>query len=482
MAQFSLLPTPFWFVVAAILILAVWSWFQRESALRVPMLMVLLTVTVWYVVDAIYNDYGLYLDEMGAAALNAAWWEVLLFLCAFGFLAPRMHRYFNRKFLGKPSNLLSLVYYGGVESSRFQDQLDQLCRFLVIVWVGLMIIALVRVDFDFIGLFMPYLGEKADPWGRGRLGTGFDSLIAAAGYFQIALAAAFGVLAALSYRSLTLSLSLIISLLMLPIYIFDRTRSSILATLLPGFLACVLIRLRAGLVIRLIVLAMGFFVVDAWFKFVIETRSGSTSIAAAFYQGLHPDTGDEQEVKHFGLNMLEELGYVNFYFSNGSYHPNWGENYFAEIVNPIPRVLWPGKPMIGIDYAIARGQKLEDADSSLAGVGATISTGMIGQGVVNFGRFLGPIAAALLMAGWTAILARQDLLAADPWRLFLYAIGLILTFNMGRDITLLVVYPFFFWFLLLYIAKNWSRVLGQTISSKSEPGHPAGPTPKLKRR
>ena len=77
------------------------------------------------------------------------------------------------------------------------------------------------------------------------------------------------------------------------------------------------------------------------------------------------------------------------------------------------------------------------------------ATGMIGQGVVNFGRILGPIASALLMAFWVAVLARQDLMGSDIGHLLLYAIGLVLTFNMGRDITLLVVYPFIFGWLLL---------------------------------
>ena len=75
---------------------------------------------------------------------------------------------------------------------------------------------------------------------------------------------------------------------------------------------------------------------------------------------------------------------------------------------------------------------------------------MIGQGVVNFGRILGPIAAALLMAIWVAVLARQDLMGNDIGHLLLYAIGLVLTFNMGRDITLLVLYPFVFGWLLLW--------------------------------
>jgi len=43
-----------------------------------------------------------------------------------------------------------------------------------------------------------------------------------------------------------------------------------------------------------------------------------------------------------------------------------------------PRGLWQGKPLIGIDYAIARGQGWADQTEGEAGVGATISTGMIG--------------------------------------------------------------------------------------------------------
>jgi hypothetical protein len=69
------------------------------------------------------------------------------------------------------------------------------------------------------------------------------------------------------------------------------------------------------------------------------------------------------------------------------------QRYFAELVNPIPRGLWKDKPEIGIDYAIARGQLWAGQAAGQAGVGATISTGMIGQGVVNFGPFFGVLAA-----------------------------------------------------------------------------------------
>jgi len=188
-------------------------------------------------------------------------------------------------------------------------------------------------------------------------------------------------------------------------------------------------------------------------KFVIDNRDKG-SIAGAFKTGGIQDQ-EIKKRKHGGFNMFEELGYINYYTDNGTYKPNWGERYFAELVNPIPRILWPGKPLIGVDYAIARGMAYGNVDAKSGGVACTVSTGMIGQGVVNFGRILGPIAAALLMAIWVAVLARQDLMGHDLGHLLLYAIGLVLTYNMGRDITLLVIYPFVFgWLLLNWLNRN----------------------------
>jgi hypothetical protein len=114
--------------------------------------------------------------------------------------------------------------------------------------------------------------------------------------------------------------------------------------------------------------------------------------------------------------------------------------------------------MIGIDYAIARGQGWSEAKGSQAGVGATISTGLIGQGVLNFGPFFGVLAAAFLMGLWAALLARQDLKGDKTGRLLLYMLGLVLTFNLGRDITLITLYPFLFGYIMLTI---WAQVHGE---------------------
>ncbi len=82
---------------------------------------------------------------------------------------------------------------------------------------------------------------------------------------------------------------------------------------------------------------------------------------------------------------------------------------------------------------------------------------MIGQGVVNFGRILGPAAAALIMSFWVVILARQDLQITKLGRLPLFAFGMILTFNLGRDVTLLTLYPFVFGVMAVWWLERRSR-------------------------
>ena len=133
-----------------------------------------------------------------------------------------------------------------------------------------------------------------------------------------------------------------------------------------------------------------------------------------------------------------------------------GQRYLAEIFAVVPRAVWPGKPLLGIDYAVARG--FGGADNDI-GVFATISSGMIGQGVLNFGILFGPMVAALLMALWASWLNRLRMQATVP-RLALFLVGLGLTFNLGRDITSLVLFPFIFGYVavLLFEMKAKKRM------------------------
>jgi hypothetical protein len=274
------------------------------------------------------------------------------------------------------------------------------------------------------------------------------------------LVAAFGIVAAIAKNRRTRMIGLIITAVSVPWFLLDRTRNTMLAVVLPGFLAWLFLRFRGGMFAKAGIVAGAFLVTEAWMTFVIDSRGGG-DISQTFSRigvGGVIQQVEATETKHQGLNMLEELAWINSFIDKGTYAVNYGQRYFAELVNPIPRVIWPNKPMIGIDYAIARGQLYGDAGEAGAGVGATISTGMIGQGVVNFGTFFGVLAAAFLMALWVVILARQDLLGEKMGRMLLFFIGCVLTFNLGRDITLITLYPFLFGYIML---TYWARTHGE---------------------
>jgi hypothetical protein len=452
-----LLPLPFYLCCLAAAFLGIKAWNGRIQGWGIPMGAVLATASAWYIGDALYNEYAEYVQIQGTESLTNAWWEVLLFFISFGVLVPLMNRRINGD-LEPHSQIFQMMRNLTINTDWFQNQVTLIAKLLIGPWILLMTLALIRTDFNFIGVFFPYIGVKANPWGRNRLGGGIDALYALASYVQIMLTALFGVVFALSKRKSTITQAGIIYFLSAPFFLFDRTRNSMLAILLPGFMAFITLRMKGGMIIRLAVVVVSFLMIDSWFKFVLEQRVKGESISAVFKDDQSKDAVNSEtskkETKHDGFNMFEELGYINYFIVNGTYKVNWGERYFAEIVNPIPRILWPGKPLIGIDYAIARGMAYGNQSAESGGVAASISTGMIGQGVVNFGRILGPIAAALLMAIWVAILARQDLMGNDIGHLLLYAIGLVLTFNMGRDITLLVIYPFVFGWLLLWWNQN----------------------------
>ena len=460
MVESTAFPVAFYIALGLLALSGAYAWNSRELGLGIPMGAVLGTVGLWYFGDALYNDYQSYALQIGPEYLEAAWWQVALFLLFFLILTPAIHRIVNRKVLGDRSEFWELMKRGGIDNPEFQRRLDIATRLIAGVWLVLMAIALIRTNFDFLGLFAPFVSGKANPWGRGRIGGGFDALISLANYLQIMLVAAFGIVAAVAKNRRTRVLALVITAVSLPWFLLDRTRNTMLAVALPGILAWIFIRLKSGMMLKIAILVGAFLVTEVWMKFVIQSRGGG-DISRAFMQlgvGGVVQQVEDSETKHQGLNMFEELAWVNSFIDKGTYVVNNGARYFAELVNPIPRVLWPNKPMIGIDYAIARGQLYGDAGDAQAGVGATISTGMIGQGVVNFGPFFGVLAAALLMAIWVAILARQDLMGVRMGRMLLFFIGCVLTFNLGRDITLITLYPFLFGYFML---SFWAKTHGE---------------------
>jgi hypothetical protein len=464
----SAYPISYWFVIGLIIAGGIWSFQRIKDGTGIPMLAVIGTVAVWYVGDAYYNGYANnYVLLFEPDALQNAWLQVALFLIVFLAAVPAVHQWFNARYLHQQSGVYQLAKFG-VNQPVLQRQLDVLFNGCLIIYGALILIAVIRLKGEILYFFFPFLGYKAEPWGRGRLGSGFDALLSFAFYIQMLMSAVFGVLAAVATNPRTRILSLILCFVSWPYFLFDRTRNVILSVVIPAILSWVFLRLRGGIWKKIVALGGCFILLNGWMAFIIQNRS-DISIATAFRnQGFN--LKKESEVHHEGLNMFEELCWINTFIEEGTYEPNWGARYFAELVNPIPRVIWHGKPLIGIDYAIARGQGERGsgggAGTSQGNVYATISTGLIGQGVVNFGRILGPAAAALLMSFWVAILARRDLNILKLGYLPLYSLGLILTFNLGRDITFITLYPFVFLAAALWwLNRNKPDVLPGSMQS-----------------
>jgi hypothetical protein len=444
-----MLPFAFWVVVALLIGGGIWSFQRMNDGTGLPLLAVLGTATAWYVGDVFYNDYpNTYAKAFDDATLSGAWWQVAWFLTVLLVMTPPIHRWLNHAYFQRRSGVLQM-FQAGINQPELQTSLKILFRGCAAVWLLLFVIALLVLKGEVIMFLFPFLGYHASPWSHGQIGTGFDCFSILAVYLQLLVASMFGVVAALATNRGLRRQAILLCLLAWPYFIFDRTRNSILAVIIPALLSWVFLRLRGGMWKKALVLLACFVVVNTWMKFIIANRSQMSITTALRQKGL--DLTDQKKVHNEGLNMYEELCWVSTFIDNGRYRPNWGARYFAELVNPIPRGLWHNKPLIGLDYAIARGHHITNANGM---VDTTISTGFIGQGVVNFGRFLGPMAAALLMSFWVAVLARLDLNIQGLGRLPLYSLGLILTFNLGRDITLITLYPFVFGFIVVHLMDH----------------------------
>lgn len=457
----------FWCVIGLLVFGFFWCKKKIKNGIGLPAAAVLFTVFIWYVGDALYNDYlNTHMKMFPPLVLSTAWWQVVVFLLVFICSNPFLHKFINKRYLKSVSH--AYIYYKkGIKNEQFQRGLKVLFRAGMIVWIILLFGAIFRFKADFVFYLFPYLGRHPGPWVTTGLGGGIDTFLALANYLQLMVGALFGVVAALSTNTRIRRLAIIGVLLIWPYYIFDRTRKFILVVVVPGLCAWAYLRLRGGVLKKSAVLIIFFLAVNSWFGFIISNRTSTTVTKAFFESGFDFSTSSREE--HQGLNMYEELAWITMLTSSDIFTPEWGGNYFANLVNPIPRFFWPSKPTIGLDYAIARG--LSDA-SNPTGVCATLSNGLIGQGIVNFGLYLGPAFAAFLMSLWAVWLARIDLQGNKIGYLPLYTLGLVLTFTMGRDITFLELYPFVFGYCICWWLNRKSSL--KSMSNKYQKKLAAG--------
>ena len=399
---------------------------------------VYVTVFAWYFVDPFTHPEQY--DYLPSSSLGQSYGQVLLFLIGFRVFMPVAIRWVLR--------------WGS--SGVFEMRLtpEQILIAVAVLWLALLIIGIARMGGDVMGAVFPLDGRAGlTMWGRGAVESGASGfLISFAGYVFNAVTAFLGVLVffqrSIAWRLFAGAMFAIT----LPYFFFAGARSHFLAAVLP-FILTYLFYGRHLLILRLAILVIAFFCLNEGFKFVTVFRLGGFREVLASENPYELLGEDERPT---GLNMIQELCFVNTYLETGNGSPAYGARYLNELLNFIPRMIWPSKPLIGIDYAKWRGFESADSEEGELGVNTTISSGMIGGGVLNFGQIFGPVVAGILMALWTGLLIRWWEQRKSLLRLVLFMLGAGLTFNLGRDISMLVLWPVIFAYFFVRLAEIWA--------------------------
>jgi hypothetical protein len=417
---------------------------------------VYVTVFAWYFVDPFINPEQY--DYLPSFLLGQSYGQVLLFLIGFRVFISVAIPWIVRR----PST--------GVFATKGLSP-EQILIGTGAVWLGLFAFGIYRMGGDVIGSAFPIDSRAgATMWGRGAVETGASGfLISSAAYLFNAVTAFLGVLVFFQRSKAWRLIAGAMFAITLPYFFLSGSRNLFLAAVVP-FLITYLFYGRHFLIIKLAILAVAFVCLKEGFKFVTEFRMGGFRDVLA---AENPYELMEEDTREKGLNMIQELCFVNAYLSSGDTTPAYGAKYLNELLNFIPRMIWPSKPLLGIDYAIWRGFESEDSDT---GVNTTIATGMIGGGVLNFGQILGPVAAGMLMAVWTGLLIRWWEQRQSLLRFMLFMLGAGLTFNLGRDITLLVLWPVVFAYFFIRLTEIWARKrFGQPVQLTTVAPANAGP-------
>jgi oligosaccharide repeat unit polymerase len=398
-------------------------------------LMVYVTVFAWYFVDPFINPEQY--DDLPSSSLGQSYGQVLLFLIGFRVFVPVATRWIVRR------------RSSGVFDTRLTP--EQIFIGVTAIWLVLFMIGIARMGGDVKGALFPLDGRSGPMmWGRGPMDSSASGfLIALAAYLFIAVTAFLGVLVFFQRNTARRLLAAAMFAITLPYFFFSGTRSLFLAAVMP-FILTYLFYERHLLILKLAILVIAFFCLNEGFKFVTKFRqTGFREVLASE----NPYELMDEDSTQSGLNMIQELCFVNTYLETGGTSPAYGARYLNELLNFIPRAIWPSKPLLGIDYAKWRG--FESDDDGL-GVTTTVASGMIGGGVLNFGQIFGPVAAGILMALWAGLLIRWWEQRKSLLRLVLFMLGAALTFNLGRDITLLVLWPVVFAYFFVRLTEIWA--------------------------
>lgn len=404
-----------WFYVAA----AIWIGLMIEmiskprTALSLMLVAIYGMVAIWYGWDLLETP-EIY-AAMDPEELDVAFLQVALFLAS---VRAGLHPVVKRM--------------GEIPESLADIGIDTYLKVLLPIWLVFLGFGIFRMDGSVPAALWPVQGRDGPHmWARGAIGGDFDAFVSLAGYIYMFVCALFGILLALARSPAVRFICFAAVAVSWPYFFLLGARNLLLGVIMPGFLMYLIKNGRIG-VMRIVTLMVFAITVNYLMLAMLQFRK------EGFEEFLRNPLGSVDTGKsHEGLNMIEELVLIDQFMAKGQLEPNLGYDYLVHVLNVVPRVIWPGKPKISEDYSNLRGQGNEDS----GWLNATISTGIIGQGVMNFGRFAGPLAAGLLLSFYARFLAAQYQRRTSFWRLAVFMVGVGLIPGLGREFTLLVLWP-----------------------------------------
>ena len=166
------------------------------------------------------------------------------------------------------------------------------------------------------------------------------------------------------------------------------------------------------------------------------------------------NTAEAAKVKYVGYEMFRELLFVTR-GTNDNLPLQYGMTYFTQLVNPIPRAIWKGKPVADAGLILARAYGAVDKNGEPT---MTNSPGFIGEAYLNFGFFgmlIVPLVAGIVVRAWDDIFP----IAARSLPGFLvYAGGIAIIFVSGRSFNMSAFYGL----LSLFVLMVMFEILGLT--------------------
>ncbi|MDD7986902.1 O-antigen ligase [Lentisphaera marina] len=439
-------PLPFMFFVNILtcILLSINILVNWKKPLAIIRLTIIATISFWYLGDIIYTDNNLINDNHTPLSIETSLMQIFIILVSYFIISSL----FEKKLYMKIS--LSQKDAIKVEQQNHEQDLIKIFYFILYSWLILFFIAQYNSGFKVVASILPPLSDDyVNLWRRGRFGGAMGFLISTGGYIHIFLSSMFGLFFIISKNRKIKKYSLIMICLSWPYFFFGVGRNIMLAVSLPGIIAYIIFYKHSKVQKTLILFILLIFF-HIWFSFVLSARK--SGVAHTFkHQGI--DASSYANKKHLGLDMFKELCYINEFINRGDIELKWGQGYLAQALNIVPRAIWPNKPAIGIDYSLLRGATLSSENE----VSHTVSLGLIGQGVIEFGQYLGCFVVAWLLSIWSYFLSHFWHKRYNILYLTLFLVGLSLSFNCGREITLLVLFPFIFGFIFLKFYEKQSR-------------------------